>query len=387
MPKAERLAAILCTLAACTSDATARDAVPASGNDPIPSDASAAEDTVERSPLSTNHQPSTHIRFHTAAEAEETRSRLVHWIWPGGLPETMPEVTPGVDLPAGAVDVDLDDVQSVDHLYATIPGSPLHARSFLFRPAVTNANTDRLVIVHQGHARTLEAGVGATAGHLLRAGFTVIAMTMPLFGWNGIDSEFFESHDAMFLGAAADDGTVFRPFFEPVVQNVNLVRRTMPAIRDISMIGLSGGGWTTAMMAAIDPRIAVSVQVAGSAPLYVWDDERWPTGDREQFHTPLFDEDIGADGSGGGVATLLEIYALGGYGAGRRAIQVTNEFDPCCFRGRFADSYRTIVEESVAALGAGSWSHVLDGTHAEHRISEHAIATVIDPALGIEADD
>ena len=32
------------------------------------------------------------------------------------------------------------------------------------------------------------------------------------------------------------------------------------------MIGLSGGGWTTTVAAAIDPRVGLSIPVAGSLP-------------------------------------------------------------------------------------------------------------------------
>jgi hypothetical protein len=389
--KADLRPALLLTLLVGCSSASAPQAPGVEAppiDDPAVNDTPIANDTVERSKFSTNHDPTTQIRFRTAAEASERRAALLRYVWGApSLPATMPDVTAGVAFPAGADDIDRDDVESVDLLYATISDSPLRGRSFLFHPAVKNENTDRVVIVHQGHARTLEAGVGKTAGHLLHRGFTVVAMAMPLYGWNGLDAAIFNSHDAMFASADPADGSIFRPFFEPVVQNVNLVLATMPGLRDISMIGLSGGGWTTALMAAVDPRISLTIQVAGSVPLYVWDDARWPSGDREQWHTPMFDEDIAPDGSGGGVATYLELYALGGLGEGRRAIQVTGEFDPCCFSGRYSDSYASIVQSRVAAIGAGSWTHVLDSTHASHLISDFTLASVLDPALGIDAGD
>ena len=34
----------------------------------------------------------------------------------------------------------------------------------------------------------------------------------------------------------------------------------------VVMVGLSGGGWTTTVAAAIDPRIDLSIPVAGSLP-------------------------------------------------------------------------------------------------------------------------
>lgn len=47
----------------------------------------------------------------------------------------------------------------------------------------------------------------------------------------------------------------------------------------IAMTGLSGGGWTTTVMGALDTRIQLSVPVAGSMPCDFrhtsWDFEQW----------------------------------------------------------------------------------------------------------------
>ena len=58
----------------------------------------------------------------------------------------------------------------------------------------------------------------------------------------------------------------------------------------------------------------MSLPVGGSAPLYVRNSDASSRGDTEQVYAPLYAEDIADDGSGGGVATWLEIYALGAYG-------------------------------------------------------------------------
>lgn len=53
------------------------------------------------------------------------------------------------------------------------------------------------------------------------------------------------------------------------------------------MVGLSGGGWTTTDYSALDPRITLSLPVAGSLPLDV------PIGrsgrDTEQYLAPFYD--------------------------------------------------------------------------------------------------
>jgi hypothetical protein len=155
----------------------------------------------------------------------------------------------------------------------------------------------------------------------------------------------------------------------------------------VDMIGLSGGGWTTAMMAAIDQRIELSVPVAGTAPLYARNaDPGGCLGDAEQNDTIMYSEDIRPDGSGGGIATWLEIHALGGFGDGRRQILVTNLYD-FFFPGRFADSFKDIVAETVSKrLGHGRWEYFLEDTHGDaghraHIVSPHVIEAIILKAL------
>jgi hypothetical protein len=344
-------------------------------------------------PFPTNNDPANQIRFDTPTEADARRAQLVDFIWGGGLPTAMPAATTDVPFPDLAVGINPLNVARVDRLDVNVSGWDFHSVSYFMHPAYT-ANANRVVIVHQGHADTLEYGVGTTANHLLQNGFTVLTMEMPLFGWNtdttavvpGQGTLTYGSHDAMIYNTGpANSGWGFRLFLEPVVQNINYIVGTTPALEDIGMVGLSGGGWTTSLMSAIDTRISLSAPVAGSAPLYERNvaTQGGTVGDPEQYYVPLYDEDIQPDGSGGGVCTWLEIYALGGYGGGRRQIQVTNEFDSCCFSGTFPDTYKYVVADKVASLGAGQWSHVLDSTHHEHKISSYAISTVIDPLFGI----
>jgi len=173
-----------------------------------------------------------------------------------------------------------------------------------------------------------------------------------------------------------------RLFLEPVIQVTNYFKSLTGNLGDIAMTGLSGGGWTTSMIAALDPRIKLSLPVAGSAPLYLRNQFNW-TGDTEESYPPLFDENIGAGGTGGGVATWLEIYALGGYGAARRQVMITNERDDCCFAGAyFADTFKTVVANVVVnQLSQGTWSHFLDTQSVQHEISTNAISNVIVPEL------
>lgn len=351
--------------------------------------------------LPTNNDPNNQIRFDTPAQADAARANLVNYIWDGGpigsggLPTTLPSVTTNVAFPSQADGIDQWNVASVDQLDVNVSGYDFHSISYLMHP--TNlTNADRVIIVHQGHADDLDLGVGATANDLLQNGFTVLVMKMPLYGWNTDNTAIvpnrgvlvYSDHDSMISSTGGGTGGEgFRLFLEPVVQNINYVSATIPGFKDVNMVGLSGGGWTTSMMAAVDPRIKVSVPVAGSAPLYARNADPPSMGDLEQNYAPMYNENIAPDRTGGGVATWLETYALGGYGAGRSQVMVTNEFDDCCFSGTFATTlyggFTNVVANKVTSLGAGQWSYVLDSTANTHQISSDAISSVINPALGI----
>ena len=54
------------------------------------------------------------------------------------------------------------------------------------------------------------------------------------------------------------------------------------------MIGLSGGGWTTTLYAAIDPRVRLSFPVAGTLPDYLRLGRPGDKGDWEQFYPDLY---------------------------------------------------------------------------------------------------
>ena len=182
---------------------------------------------------------------------------------------------------------------------------------------------------------------------------------------------------------------MFRFFLEPVVQDINYFKSITGGLGDVSMVGLSGGGWTTMLAAAVDTRIKLSIPVAGSAPLYI-QNHIGTAADAEQLYTPMYDERIASDGSGGGVATYLEDYVLGAYGAGRRQIMITNEYEPVgLFPGTWVTdtingaSVKGIVTAALANLGPGQWGQVYDSSQSNHEISPWTIDNVIMPALEI----
>ena len=139
------------------------------------------------------------------------------------------------------------------------------------------------------------------------------------------------------------------------------------------MVGLSGGGWTTTVAAAVDPRIKLSVPVAGSFP------RQLPCG--INVNDPEQDA----------IASYLNLYALGSLGAGRRQVQVLNEYDRCCFKVKCdrpvhdnqpdIQKYERLVQDADQRLGGGRFSVHIDFDSHRHQISANVAQEVILPAL------
>jgi len=363
-------------------------------------------------PFPTNDDPSNQIRFSNEAEADAARDALIQYIWDGGLPTSVPIVHADIALPPN-----FDDAQNIpwtldptlytriDWLQAWVADWDFFQNTLLIHPTLVNGNNQRLVIVHQGHVnwdQGLAAGIQETIEAVLAEGYTVAAHQMAAAGWGMIPfgdvsgnvpghqgeihwrnvgiSAGIGVHESFMLNTGpCGGGWGFRLFLDDIIQTVNYWT-SLPGSGPVSMVGTSGGGWSTHMAAAIDPRITLSVPVAGAAPLYHKNVSPGSVGDYEQFWVPLFDEDIDEIGEGGGVATWLEVFALGGYGEDRRQIMVTNLNEGCCFGGTFPDSFENIVAAAVTGLGGGAWEHEYDPSNL-HQINPNTIDEILLPAL------
>ncbi|HIZ34309.1 MAG TPA: hypothetical protein H9815_00915, partial [Candidatus Ruania gallistercoris] len=212
---------------------------------------------------------------------------------------------------------------------------------------------------------------------LLDRGYRVAAVDMPLQGWNSTTMDpppgggpppgDPASHER-FAGYERDDFCAATYFLDPVLTLVNYAEQLGP-LTEVVTVGFSGGAWTTVLHAAIDPRVTVSVQIAGTWPFYLRPTpaEHPNFGDWEQRRESLpglYD-----------IAGYLDLYLLGVAGSGRRQLQVLNRFDPSCFPGVGYRSYAQPVRDRARLLG-GDWEVLDDATHATHQISPYAVDLV-----------
>jgi hypothetical protein len=328
------------------------------------------------------------IHIHSAQEAKASRDKVVRFLWNDGLPvHKMPSIKPvysggGGPLPADLVGLNAANIASAQRWQANMDFQYATAM-YLLHPA-KNDNAARLVIVTHGHCADYNsrfgAGIGPLIDDLLKNGFSVLAMQMPLHGWN-TQNEFrlpsgtvkAADHNQMVKALEGKGGSALRFFIEPVVQAVNQFTRDHPHA-DVSMIGLSGGGWTTVLAAAVDPRIKLSLSVSGSMPIYARPFYPGSVGDAEQSLPALYEDR----------ASYLDLYILDSFGKGRRHIQIGNQYDDGCFYGVSHTTWAANVKKAVASTREGTYDFSLDSTHRQHQISKHAVQDIINPALGLQ---
>lgn len=149
-----------------------------------------------------------------------------------------------------------------------------------------------------------------------------------------------------------------RYFLEPVIMVVNYAHKL--GYKRVVMTGLSGGGWTTTLAAALEPRIALSMPVAGSipqTPSLIWNrsipdlpENHRGSGDYEQNQSrPLY--------QACGWACL---YVLAALEPGRHSLQMLHEHDSCCFaasgvHGDIADYNAVVRRELARQQGGAGW--------------------------------
>lgn len=327
------------------------------------------------------------ITINTAADVTNKRQALVNFVWgAGGFPSgKLPSsVTLNVPSPVGG----LNNLSRVDKLVIGMDAGQ-QGLAYHFIPQRQNS---RLVIVHHGHACTFDddpsssdAGYGMqrTINGLLTDGYSVLAVYMPHL--NPFDCGLV-SHDALFTDPqyAPAQGSPMQYFLEPTAVSLNYLKTRsaadgFPSYQDYNMVGLSGGGWTTTVYAAIDPTIKFSIPVAGTMPIY--NRAGGSYGDTEQLLDAFYQ-----------IAGYPDLYVLGSYGAGRKQVWLLNRRDDCCFgdnpslyqdpQGRSWEQvvrdYEYQVRITLYNLGSSGFFRLeIDEAAPSHMISWNAVVNQI----------
>lgn len=319
------------------------------------------------------------IQIHKPEDVLVRRKAFIDFLWgKEGLPKTkFPS-----SVEKGITDADFDSLSNLKRIDKLTVDMDFGLKSIAYH-FVPNRSNNQLTIYHQGHNGKFSVGI-KTIQSFLDKEYEVIGLTMPLLGLNNKISYNFERFGTIFINTHGQmdylqpkAGHPVKYFLEPVATAVNYAQKFH--FDQINMIGISGGGWTTTLYAAIDPRISRSFPTSGSLPLYLRSmDITNPgtIGDYEQGVSGLYR-----------AANYLELYILGSFGKGRGQVQILNEFDPCCFGGTGFKSYEDIVKGRVTSLGEGSFDVFLDSTHRQHQISPKALEIVFEDLENISEEN
>lgn len=307
--------------------------------------------------------PRDHMSIASDADALRVRRSLNGAIWGVAEPphDAMPtEVSFGISDPVfdGA-----ENLERIDALRFDMRGDT-HSTMEMLLPAEANGE---VVIYHHGYAGTFHESADAIRAFLGR-GYAVVAINLMCYGGNDCTPPL----DPPVRGKTRADlhvdfDLIENPLaflFEPVVAAINYAQR-VHGFRAVSMVGLSAGGWETAVAAAIDPRIRRSYPVSGVYPVYLREGQDLAPG--IQFYRPMLE-----------AASYLDMFVLATYGEGRRQLQVFNRYDRCCFNNTKGKLYEAAVQEAAGRIGAGRFAVLIDETHAEHKISPFAVQRILE---------
>jgi hypothetical protein len=277
-------------------------------------------------------------------------------------------------------------VGRVDRIEIPVEGlDSLKDLAYLFVPVRRNK---RLIVFNPGHSCTLiddeshHSRIEATITGLVEAGYDVLSVYMPHVKESS-DPKCRFDHCQVFntdLGIPDPLPTYgLRLFLDPTIVSLNYVMNKYKYKR-VDMVGLSGGGWTTNLISALDDRIRFSFNVAGSIPLFYR--IGGSIGDIEQFLPQLYRD----------IAGYPDLYILGASGKGRKQVQILNRQDNCCFGQKQHDPARdytsdmhhfaqTIKDRLESLKEKDHYYLIIDETAPNHQISEYALMNVILPEL------
>ncbi len=146
--------------------------------------------------------------------------------------------------------------------------------------------------------------------------------------------------------------------------------------KHVVLTGLSGGGWVTTLAAAVDPRIKLSIPVAGTVP-------KWPTtlyprvvpdlpeidGDFEQFYARPIYKHCG----------FVCMYVLSQLEERRASAQILHEQDDCCYAAAGLHeeiiAYNRFVQSRSSGGAGGGWmqTYVTEGVIHQVNVRDKVI--------------
>ncbi|MBM3753297.1 MAG: hypothetical protein FJW38_04890 [Acidobacteria bacterium] len=308
------------------------------------------------------------ITVTSAATAQIKREQIIRYIWgAAGFPKNTKPAS--IEKNAKSPIAKLKNAKFIE-TYTIKMEAGQENTTHHFTPAKPNG---KLIVLHHGHACTFDdaddprgGGMGEAVDQLLAGGFGVLAAYMPHMRPTQCRTM---SHADLFE-LKINEGSALKFFLEPVAISLYALR---PRYKEVHMAGLSGGGWTTTLYAAIDTSIRTSYPVAGTIPLYLR--IGGSVGDKEQYLDEFYK-----------IAGYPDLYMLGAMG--RKQLQILNRKDDCCFGeaqhharrvgAPYHAALRVYEKDVKRTLGAnGRFELIIDETAPRHMISPEAVKIML----------
>ena len=315
------------------------------------------------------------ISFNTISDIQNTRELLNQYIWNEPyLPNNLVSIH-NYDIEDN-ISSKLNNLERIDSFTIEM-NYEMNSIAYLF---LAQDSKDKLIIYHQGHNAVSLNGFDNHSfdqdipliQNFLDRNYSVLIFSMPGKGMNNepiITHEKFgtlklNSHNHFELIENSDFHPI-RFFIEPVVLTLNQIENDYE-FKKFSMIGLSGGGWTTLIVSAIDDRIQESFSIAGSFPIWLRSDTR-DYGDYEQTIPEFYQ-----------IANYEELYFLSDYGEERTLILFYNEFDSCCFSGTLYNKFPfgNSIKSKLSEFEKSNFDVIIDYGQIEHTISDNTLNTI-----------
>lgn len=314
------------------------------------------------------------LNAHSISEYEALRGDLIEFIWKGaGVPTRLPNVD--VDYTANRPLWVTPATTVVRAAHVRDPITPdVYSVLYLLEPPTDN---DCLFIYSYGHTGAFIIFGGNTAqgekdliNARLMAGCDVLLSFMPYNGDNGIVSPTtfpgnWHNHPHDFMASAETaTSTPIRYFMDPPIVGITWAISRNGSYSKIGMAGLSGGGWTTVMAAAIDTRITHSYSVAGTMPMHIRAGNAGDLGDWEQSGSDWL-----------GIADYMDLYILGALEPNRRSMQIWNTADSCCFLAGLSYAFTNQLKGIASRMGVTGMEFKISSTTG-HTVSPVSIAYI-----------
>jgi hypothetical protein len=322
------------------------------------------------------------------------RDALVNGAWPQGFPgKKMPEtVTLNADITYNGV-LDPNAQVNGDLLRVRLPRTTSASAQVEVVHPLGSWN-GRCFVMHGGHYITYFEGgsvftpcnMQSLTKALTAAGWMILGCAQPFMGANdrvyhyegGVDMAAYEpvdvypwvGHYQLHQYEAIFGESSLPQFLEPAIVGMNYVQATY-GVRDFAFSGISGGGWTTEMMAAVDPRITRSYPALGSIPFQLW--SIWNGGIIADFESNSYCrwfQDTGA--------SMENIYTLGCFDPGRRQIKIVEHGDTAwTAAGHDSDiaAWKALVQSRVPT---GQYDVYVGSIVSAHTYSMGAIRMILD---------